>query len=858
MSTGPRDPFSEQEINETIAHGRKNLRTAERIRNWCKHARITRFGGVGLIEQATGVPIGHMGVECNNAPTGSPQCWDLEEAAISFYVSDCERCSKREPGVGPDIGPLIEAHKKRENVRVKNRVEHQEQEARRQAEQNRQFNELRRSASRETNQVVDLIEAVEGCEDKQAADALVELARVTLESFSAPIVEYLTQQVFAGNQRLKTAALRTLLTLPVHPDRKRALAVEDASDYGVHEMSARYLEGTAEALSQEEVKAVLQSLVLLAIPPTGPGLNRRRPMAGPLLALASHHGEVVVNTLREWLGSGVEHRVETAVRAVWALTAQHPSLVRPFLREVFGKLLRHKILLPSFDEYDGDYGLSTLRNACTCLFVALPIHVDEILQSLLHGGDGVARSESARLYGEVLEEEGDGTALREAQAIAFERLLWMVVESPEDESSSAGLHFFSYIRPDLFPVAATHHDAMIGAACTLSGKMEAPDDDGIIETPKTGFEEFERRHRRDSVRRLQGHLVAWAFAVASHQGKEGVRRVLDVYVSLPDAEVDMRANMVEHLANLMGHPECVNLVLPHLYTAMTSPEALVRGSAATALGKVPHNLIRDFPRLLFEVYLVLFADPVVYVHKSAVRALRINLFPEDLKLDLTHALLVLIRVYAREKTDDEFVTECLEHFVDGCLTDTQMSGGHGEFVVGIISQLNDMLACRAVERLGRSLIASPGFVGLCAKCLRGEWLRHTGDRERIFRFLDNVPRKRLGEARSEVVEAALSLANNSPHQTQPLIVLLAKAGCWAGATHVCEQVLAKIPDTLRERSLRLHFEVLRQVCAFEEARPTGGITTDQAEANWAALMKQVNEDRADIDARRSLAPFFLR
>ena len=97
-----RDPFSEQKIHETVEHGRKNLRTAERIRNWCKHARISRFGGVGLLEQMTGVPIGHMGVECDYAPAGSPHCWDLEEAAISFYVSDCERCNKREPGFGPD------------------------------------------------------------------------------------------------------------------------------------------------------------------------------------------------------------------------------------------------------------------------------------------------------------------------------------------------------------------------------------------------------------------------------------------------------------------------------------------------------------------------------------------------------------------------------------------------------------------------------------------------------------------------------------------------------------------------------------------------------------------------------------
>ena len=856
------DHFSEQQINETIAHGRKNLRTAERIQNWCKHARITRPGGIGLIEQATGVPIGHMGVECDHAPAKSLQSWNLEEAVINFYVGNCERCDKREPGVGPDIGPLIEAYKKRENVRAQNRIAHQEQEARKRAEQKCRLDALRASASQETSQIVDLIESVEGGEDEQSPDAMVELARVTPESFPAPIVEYLTEQVFTGNQRLKAAALRTLLTLPIHPDRKRALAVEDASGYGIQELSARYLERTAKELSEEEVKTILRSLTLLAAPLTDLVLNRRRPMAGPLLALASHHSEIIANTLREWLGSGDEHQVETAARALWVLTAKYPALAKPFLREIFGKLLRHKILLPSFDDQDRDYGLQTLRTACTRLFVAFPVHADEILKSLLNGGDDVARVESVRLYVSVLKKEEDGPAIREAQAIAFERLLWMVVEFPEDDSNMEGLYFFSYIRSDLFPIAAAHQDAMIGAACTLSGKMDAPDNEGIIETPKTGFEEFERRQRRESIHRLQDNLVAWAFAIASHQGKEGVKRVLDVYASLPDAEVDMRANMVEHLANLMRYPECVNLVLPHLYTAMTSPEALVRGSAATALGKAPYNLMRDFPRLLFEVYLALFTDPIVYVHKSAVHALRINLFPEELKPKLTCVLLLLIYVYAQGKTDDKFVVECLERYVDGCLIDTQISGSHGRFVVNAISQLNERHACEAVERLGRSLRDAPGFVAVCARCLRGEWLRGMGGgmggRERIFRFLDNVSQKRLHEARSELVEAALSLANDNPHQTEPLIVLLAKAGCWREATHICERVLAEIPGTRQDRSLMLHFEALRQVCSFEEARPIGGISTEQAEASWTALMKMINKDKADIDARKSFAPFFLR
>ena len=848
---------SEERIQETVAHGRKNQRTAERIQNWCRNARISRFGGIGLIEQMTGVPIGHMGIECDHAPAGGLQSWDLKVAAVDFYVNNCEHCDKREPGIGPDIEPLIKDYKEGEAARAKEQAERQELEAQRQSERKRELEKLRATGSQETNQIVDLIDAIEKDENGTPADKLVEFARLAPETFSTTIIEFLTEQFLASNSKLATPALRTLLRLPINPDTKRELAVRDATGHGEHESSAAYLEKLAEDLSSKDVHTVLHSFTLLALPRSSLGYNTRQPNTAPILAIASHHGEVVIEKLRDWLRSGKEPLIEIALRAIWIITPQYPTLVKPFLRDVLGKLLRHKVLLPGFDDETWEEGLLVLRGAAVSLFREFPDDADALLQSLLEGADETARSESALLYINVLQKEWNEHDLGKAQDIAFNRALWLAVETPDDSNSNSAIDFFSYVHTELLSVAAPHLDAMIGAACTLASKLESLDKDGIIDKPETGLETLEKRHKSNTIHRLQSSLVAWAFAVSASQGRDGVNRILDIYTALPEVQTEMRANMVARLSKLMGKPEYVNLVLPHLYTAMTSPELRLRGNAATAFGEVPYELMRDFPGLLFEVYMVLLTDPYVYVHKSAVYALKIHGFSESLKQQVAHCLFNLILTYMLKRSDNQFLVECLEHYVRGCLSDAQISGFEGRFIIQIIGQLDDMNAYEAIERLGYLLKDVPGFVNLCAKCLHSDWICRIDGAERTFQLLDSMPRIRLREAVDEIVSAAQSFADTRPHLAGPLIVLLAKAGCWAEAVRVCEHMLTVLPETRRDLGMRLYFESLRQVCAFELARPTGGISISEADASWSILLKKILDNDADRDARQSFPPIFL-
>ena len=283
---------------------------------------------------------------------------------------------------------------------------------------------------------------------------------------------------------------------------------------------------------------------------------------------------------------------------------------------------------------------------------------------------------------------------------------------------------------------------------------------------------------------------------------------------------------------------------------MTSPEPLVRGNAAKAIGNAPYELRRDFPGLLFEIYLVFLTDPNIHVHKSAVHELRIHAFPEDLKQRLAICLINLILVYKTEETDGHFLIECMEHYAHGCLTDTQLSGNEGRFLVQIIGQLDDMNACQAVERLGNSLKDTPGFVNLCAKCLQGNWAHQINSKQDIFYLLlGRVPQNRLREAKAELVDTAKSFPDNRLHLAGQIVVLLAKTGCWTETIHVCQHMLSVIPDTRLNLSMRLYFESLCQVCAFESARPEESISIDKAEENWSVLLENTQKEEANRIAR---------
>jgi hypothetical protein len=79
----------------------------ELISNWCAYVSIKKSGGTGIVEQQTGLPIGHRYLECQHAPASGMAGSDLALIALDFHDRNCVDCKFRESVGLPNLTTLL-------------------------------------------------------------------------------------------------------------------------------------------------------------------------------------------------------------------------------------------------------------------------------------------------------------------------------------------------------------------------------------------------------------------------------------------------------------------------------------------------------------------------------------------------------------------------------------------------------------------------------------------------------------------------------------------------------------------------------------------------------------------------------
>jgi len=97
----------DRDIEHAIRDGERNRDAKRLIHNWCRHASVQKFGGTGLIEMETGLPIGHHAMVCDFAPASGMATWLLEESAVRFHDANCVGCPHRVPVGLPNLAILV-------------------------------------------------------------------------------------------------------------------------------------------------------------------------------------------------------------------------------------------------------------------------------------------------------------------------------------------------------------------------------------------------------------------------------------------------------------------------------------------------------------------------------------------------------------------------------------------------------------------------------------------------------------------------------------------------------------------------------------------------------------------------------
>ncbi len=110
-------------IAKAIRMGEANAGVVTLANNWCAHLQIQRWGGTGLIEEQTGLPIGSRFFKCEHASAAGMAGMDLRHIALDFYDRNCKGCNKRLPVRMPNLGDLVaereEAAKDQERTNAK-------------------------------------------------------------------------------------------------------------------------------------------------------------------------------------------------------------------------------------------------------------------------------------------------------------------------------------------------------------------------------------------------------------------------------------------------------------------------------------------------------------------------------------------------------------------------------------------------------------------------------------------------------------------------------------------------------------------------------------------------------------------
>lgn len=850
----------EEEYRSAVAAGQRNLKASKLLSNWCFHAELVRHPGRGLIEAETGLPIGHMGVQCKFSRKDSVQCWLLEDAAYDFYQSNCKSCSERIPVAVPNILQFVAPREKAAEKRSRAREEEDLKRKQAQAKRREERAQLRSHLSLEETFVLDLIDELDQEDIKKNDPRLEHLANLAPETFTKKVINHLLPAALHERLPYSMPAAKALLRTSLEPDKKLSVAVRLVNKREQSPAACEEVLAGAERLVRRDLEKVLLPFVSMALS-SPPGLHfgasePRRLDSAPIRSLFQKRRTDISAIVDDLIISKNPSSFGAAVEIV--LAADEDALLARHVRSIVAKLMRRRTLLPG--EQRDSRVLYYLRAAVSKCLERFPEETDNVIQSLLLDNDDKGKAEAYRAYRSVLKQQlsGETEQIGTAQRVAFKRLLWAAVADAEDSMSVAG-QFFRHHSGGFSELVSDHFDDLIGAAATLSERYEALGAEHSLALPDHALSRIERRNKLTAIDDLQGALIIWAAAGAKSRGREGIFEYLELYRRLPQDQIQMRGNMIAHVSKLLGGVESLTLVLSEWYGALVDESALVRARAVGAWEDVPYDLVKSFPDLFFEAFSVLLTDPYVIVHRSAVHSLRRRSFPKDKRGLIKAGLWNLILHYVKESEQEDFVVDCIDTFSFLCLSSEERKGKFGQLLSAILLTLEGSALYKAVDRLHRGFAEVPGFAKVALKAIQDDYTRSISTDDCASAIL-NTSRQELRRCVDELQVALETLEPYRPENTHEALLYaasLTKAGGYAASGACFEKLLANIPLEARHNLWRLQTALVAVASDIEHAIESGRSLSELIE-RWGCLLSDLeNEHEEQAKLRDFPASFFF-
>jgi hypothetical protein len=852
--------MNEAEFERYVRTGERNKQVLELVRNWCAHADVRNHGGVGLIAQWTGLPLGMFGMHCDHAPAGGLAGWFLEEGVLDFYDRNCVHCDKRQPVRLPNLIQLV-GERDRELARRKEQADRAKAavEAAREARKHRR-DALRVGQSAATCALLDDLESLDGSRSEDARTSIVETARLAPEVVTPPIVEYFFDLTWSEAAGCQAEALEVLRR--VGADAKRltmaalnCLAHHDAIDTAASIVMANPSLGDAPA-----VEAAVPALIGLAKPPRSQlSSYERRLQPGPLLAVFAAQPEPVMRGIERLLDSRQSYPIRIGTAGLKVLSPVDPTVLGRFARTLVAKLVRAHLLIDE-DEADRELSMvySDLQRSLAATLLHDPVPTDQLIADFFQSASSEGEARLARVYEEVFRFAVRGKAAlpESATGVVLSRIVKFASTSKNDKVLSAIIQMLRTGSNELVGVARRSLDVVLGAAAVLDDRLEAFDAEQKLKTNSTQLDVLTAQNERSSL-----YYLREAFSGMAARAAEGDRVAIESFVDflsrIDESRAGLSSALLKEANHLIATPDGLNLVLPELYSGLVGASTLVRAAAAQTLGEAGRDRIADLPELVLEAFVLLLQDPYVIVHRAAARALGSIPLPPHLERSADAALLQLIVVYSSRKDAEDFLPRCMELYLHRFADQRQLQRGLAAAFVRILNGVPAGRELRRLNSMSRFLKDEPEYVDLVIRILDDEAVSDYGEEDAI-ELAYAIPDDQALKRADDLAKLALRRAGRALY-VGALVEILTRVGAWSQAVTAIKGSWEQVPDTVPMKRAKWTIQLQLVAVQFEAAVASGDVAQLTAlKSEWEGLEKALQDDEKLYAERRNPLPSFLR
>jgi hypothetical protein len=830
----PLPMLSKRELERYQALGERNQRALELAQNWCARLEIDVDGGVGLIEEMSGLPIASRVFRCPYARDTGWRMLEAQNAAVQFYDQNCNGCPHRQPVRLPNLLELV-AVRDAERARRAEAAQSAAEEARARLDARA---ERRRALQSEMDAaeagLLDLIARIDADPTTEGMETLLQVAQATPERFSAGIQEALYDLFGAAGEVRTAAALGALDLIGSDPARVVSAAVEALARVEAVPRASQMVRNRISVCSEEQIGRSLTMLIYQAASQwdSFPG---RSGEPEPLIAAYGRFPETVAATLQDHLRRGSEIARHDACEAIEVLSADDPDLVLALAADIARAALREP------EEFT-ERGRGAAIRALAAGFRSRPDAMEGVLANTMERGTSNDRAVLFGVYGRIIRDAPAETDPNDTRAvtIALERVVATLALRPDDDRldharealESAARHHRQLLLP--------HVTTLLGAAALFAQDLDASPPPATLDDPRPEVVRgLEAHSRRNGLHVTLRQIVETVGCLA--QAHSDVRRALvDYFNSLEEEHERLRAGLVDALGEMGQDREAVKVMLPALYTAMGSRSQLVRMAAARAYGEILRESGEDLPDLVHEMFLLLLSDPFVVVHQAAVRALRFSKVPDRYVAQVAKAVGGLVLYYARSRSDDHFLGEAIEVY----LSLRRRGGGatpeEKRVLIEILGQMDSNAAWKAARFHGYQLRTERGYAELLVGIIENPKTYRFGLLEPVQK-LGELPAADIQRVAASIPAAARAASNSEGRLTEYFLEMLGSAGAWAEAVQIAAGEAEAIDPTEWGRARRLRTQALQIAAELEGAAGNPARMAELAN-RWDELLIATDED----------------